>query len=87
MIAYVSIGVGLATLRRVEPKYWSGVLIGLMLPAGAVVTAAVNSVLPALGLISTPAVQRALDRSIYWESVQGLGNGFLFLVLVVAALD
>jgi len=87
MIAYVSIGVGLATLRRVEPKYWSGVLVGLMLPAGAVVTAAINSALPALGLVSTqPLVQQALNRSIYWESVQGLGNGFLFLVLVVAAL-
>jgi AGZA family xanthine/uracil permease-like MFS transporter len=30
-------------------------------------------------------VQRALNTSIYWSSVQGLGNGFIFLVLVVAA--
>ena len=87
MIAYVSIGVGLATLRRVEPKYWAGVLLGLVLPTGAVVTATINSALPALGLVSgQPNVQAALDRSIYWTSVQGLGNGFLFLVLVVAAV-
>ena len=87
MIAYVSIGVGLATLRRVEPKYWAGVLLGLMLPTGAVVTATINSALPALGLVSgQPNVQAALNRSIYWASVQGLGNGFLFLVLVVAAV-
>jgi adenine/guanine/hypoxanthine permease len=31
-------------------------------------------------------VQAALNRSIYWSSLQGLGNGFLFLVLVVASL-
>jgi adenine/guanine/hypoxanthine permease len=31
-------------------------------------------------------VQAALNRSIYWSSIQGLGNGFLFLVLVVASL-
>jgi AGZA family xanthine/uracil permease-like MFS transporter len=87
MIAYVSIGVGLTTLRRVEPKYWSGVLLGLMLPTGAVVAAAINSALPALGLAAgQPQVQAALNRSIYWASVQGLGNGFLFLVLVVTAL-
>jgi adenine/guanine/hypoxanthine permease len=87
MIAYVSIGVGLATLRRVEPKYLGGVLLGLMLPAGAVVAAAINSALPALGIAAgQPQIQAALNRSIYWPSVQGLGNGFLFLVLVVTAL-
>ena len=37
MIAYVTIGVGLATLRRVEPRYSAAVLLGLVLPAGAVV--------------------------------------------------
>jgi len=31
-------------------------------------------------------VQAALNKAIYWQSVQGLGSGFLFLVLVVAAL-
>ena len=87
MIAYVSIGVGMATLRRVETKYVSVVLLGLVLPAGAVVAAAMNSALPALQLsAASPAVQAALNRSIYWSSVQGLGNGFLFLVLVVAAV-
>lgn len=87
MIAYVSIGVGQTTLRRVEPKYWGGVLLGLMLPVGAVVAAAINSALPSLGLAAgQPQVQAALNRSIYWSSVQGLGNGFLFLVLVVTAL-
>jgi len=87
MIAYVSVGVGIATLRRVEPKYLAAVLLGFVLPAGAVVAAAVNSALPALKLsASNPAVQGALNHSIYWQSVQGLGSGFLFLVLVVAAL-
>jgi AGZA family xanthine/uracil permease-like MFS transporter len=46
-----------------------------------------NSALPALQLsAASPAVQAALNRSVYWQSVQGLGNGFLFLVLVVAAV-
>ncbi|MCU1338187.1 MAG: hypothetical protein JWO19_3768 [Bryobacterales bacterium] len=87
MIAYVSVGVGIATLRRVDPKYMSVVLLGFVLPAGAVVAAAVNSALPALQVsAANPAVQAALNRSIYWSSIQGLGNGFLFLVLVVASL-
>jgi adenine/guanine/hypoxanthine permease len=86
IIAYVSVGVGLATLRRVDAKYWSAVLLGFVLPAGAVVATAINSVLPALRLsAATPAVEAALNRSIYWSSVLGLGNGFLFLVLVVAS--
>jgi len=87
MIAYVAIGVGMATLRHVDPKYRSAVLLGFVLPSGAVVAAAVNSALPALRLSATnPDVQMALNRSIYWNSVQGLGSGFLFLVLIVAAL-
>jgi AGZA family xanthine/uracil permease-like MFS transporter len=87
MIAYVSIGVGMATLARVDRKYLSAVLLGFVLPAGAVVAASVNSAIPALRLsAANPAVQAALNSSIYWSSVQGLGNGFLFLVLVVAAL-
>ena len=87
MIAYVCIGVGMATLRRVDPKYTSVVLLGFVLPAGAVVAAAMNSALPALQLsAASPDVQAALNRSIYWSSIQGLGNGFLFLVLVVAAI-
>jgi AGZA family xanthine/uracil permease-like MFS transporter len=87
MIAYVSIGVGLATLRRVEGKYHGLALLGFVLPAGAVVAAAVNSALPALRIApAAPGVQAALERSIYWPSVQGLGNGFLFLVLVVSAV-
>ena len=87
MIAYVSIGVGMATLRQVEAKYTTVVLLGFVLPAGAVVAAAINSSLPALGISAgNPAVEAALNRSIYWSSIQGLGNGFLFLVLVVAAV-
>lgn len=87
MIAYVSIGVGMATLRRVDAKYTTVVLLGFVLPAGAVVAAAINSSLPALRLsAANPAVEAALNRSIYWSSIQGLGNGFLFLVLVVAAV-
>jgi Na+-transporting NADH:ubiquinone oxidoreductase subunit NqrB len=62
-------------------------MLGLMIPVGAVVSAALNSALPALHLAAASAgVQAALDRAIYWRSVQGLGNGFLFLVLVIAAL-
>jgi adenine/guanine/hypoxanthine permease len=87
MIAYVSIGVGMATLRRVDVKYMAVVLLGFVLPAGAVVATAMNSALPALQLsAANPAVQAALNRSIYWSSIQGLGNGFLFLVLVVASV-
>jgi AGZA family xanthine/uracil permease-like MFS transporter len=87
MIAYIAIGVGTATLRRVDPKYVSAVLLGFVLTAGAVVSADVNSALAALGLsAANPRVQAALNRSIYWASVQGLGNGFLFLVLVIAAV-
>jgi len=87
MIAYVSVGVGMATLRRVDPKYRSAVLLGFVLPTGAVVAAAVNSALPALKLSAANSeVQIALNRTIYWSSLQGLGNGFLFLVLVVASL-
>lgn len=87
MIAYVSVGVGTATLRRIDAKYLSAVLLGLVLPAGAVVSAAVNSALFSVKIApSSPDVQAALNRSIYWSSIQGLGSGFLFLVLVVAAL-
>ena len=87
IIAYVSIGVGMAALRRVDPKYLAAVLLGFVLPAGAVVATAVNSALPALGLsTANAAVAAALNRSIYWSSVLGLGNGFLFLVLVVASV-
>lgn len=87
IIAYVSIGVGMATLRRVDPKYLAAVLLGFVLPAGAVVATAINSALPALRLSAANAtVEAALNRSIYWSSVLGLGNGFLFLVLVVASL-
>ena len=87
MIAYVSVGVGTATLRRVDPKYMSVVLLGFVLPVGAVVASAMNSALPALQLsAANPAVQKSLNGAIYWNSLQGLGNGFLFLVLVVASL-
>jgi len=51
-------------------------LLGFVLPAGAVVATAMNSALPALGLSpSSTAVQASLNRSIYWSSVLGLGNG------------
>lgn len=87
MIAYITVSVGHATFHRVQPKYYSAVLLALVLPAGAVVAAAVNSALPALHIsAANPAVHAALNRSIYWSSVQGLANGFLLLVLVMAAL-
>jgi AGZA family xanthine/uracil permease-like MFS transporter len=76
MIAYVAIGVGRATLHRVDQKYYNAVLLGLVLPTGAVVSSAVGSALPALQLsAANPEVQAALGRSIYWSSLQGLGNG------------
>ena len=87
MIAYVAIGVGRATLHHVDRKYINAVLLGLVLPAGVIVSSAVSSALPALKLsAASPEVQAALNRSIYGNSIQGLGNGFLFLVLVVSAL-
>lgn len=87
MIAYVAVGVGIATLRRVESKYYSAVLLGFVLPTGAIVSSAVSSALPALNLSATnPAVQAALNKTIYWSSLQGLGNGFLFLVLVFSSV-
>ena len=87
MIAYVSIGVGAATLRRVDRKYVAVLLLSFLLPAGAIVYAAINSALPALKLSAqNPAVQNALNASVYWNSLRGLGSGFLFLVLVVAAV-
>jgi AGZA family xanthine/uracil permease-like MFS transporter len=87
MVAYITIGVGQTTLHRVKPKYYGAVLLGLVLPAGAVVAVAVNSALPALKFsAASPEIQVALNRSIYWPSVQGLANGFLLLVLVTAAL-
>jgi hypothetical protein len=82
MIAYVT-----TTLRRVDPKYASAVLLGFVLPGAAVVSANINSALPALGSSpDNPSVQAALNRSIYWPSVQALGNGFLLLVLIVSAV-
>ncbi len=87
LIAYVAVGVGRATLTRVDGKYLSVVLLGFVLPVGAVVSAVMNSALPVLGIsAANPDVQSALNRSIYWLSVRGLGNGFLFLVLVVASV-
>lgn len=87
MIAYVSIGVGTATLRRVDRKYVSVLLLSFLLPTGAIVYAALNSALPALKLSAADsAVQSALNSSVYWNSLRSLGSGFLFLVLVVAAV-
>src|SRR5579875_103239 len=87
IIVFITVGVGTTTLRRVDPKYTAAVLIGFVLPAGAVVSVSITSALPALGLSpSALTVQAALNRSIYWTSVQALGNGFLFLVLIVSAV-
>ena len=87
MIAYVAVGVGIATLRRVDHKYVAVLLLSFILPAGAIVSAALNSALPALKLSAeNAAVQDALNRSVYWASLKGLGSGFLFLVLVIAAV-
>jgi hypothetical protein len=72
IIAYVSIGVGMATLRRVDPKYLAPFCSASFFPAGAVVATAINSALPALKLsAANPVVQAELNRSIYWSSVLG----------------
>ena len=43
--------------------------------------------MPALALSATNSeLQLALNHVVYWSSLQGLRNGFLFLVLVVASL-
>ena len=61
MIAFVAIGVGAATLRRVDRKYVAVLLLSFVLPAGAIVFAALNSALPALKLSAQdPAVRAAL---------------------------
>jgi len=87
MIAYVSVGVGTACLRRVDRKYLGVMLLSFMLPTGAIVLAALNTALPALRLSAeNPAVQEALNRSVYLASLKGLGSGFLFLVLIVASV-
>jgi AGZA family xanthine/uracil permease-like MFS transporter len=87
MIAFIGIGVGQAIFNRVPEKYYSAVLLGLVIPAGAIVMSAVNSILSAFGLsAATPTVATILDTTIHWSSIQGLGNGFLLLVLVASAL-
>lgn len=87
MIACISVGVGSTTLRRVDKKYISVLLLSFVMPAGAIVLSALNSALPALKVSAeNPAVLDALNRSVHWSSLQGLGNGFLFLVLVLAAM-
>jgi adenine/guanine/hypoxanthine permease len=48
---------------------------------------AINGVLPALRVsLADPMVHAALNRTVYWDSMQGLGNGFLMLVLVITAM-
>ncbi len=87
MLAYISVGVARTTLNRVERKYYSAVLLGFIIPAGAVAMLVINGALPALRVsLADPAVHAALNRTVYWDSMQGLGNGFLMLVLVVTAL-
>jgi adenine/guanine/hypoxanthine permease len=75
IMVYISVGVARTALRRVDPKYYPAVLLGFIIPSGAVVSLALGSVLPALKI-----------QVIYWSSLQGLGNGFLMLVLVVTAM-
>ena len=66
VIAYVTVGVGTTALRRVDAKYTPAVLLGFVLPAGAVVSASITAALPALGLsVANPNVQTALNLSIY----------------------
>ena len=87
MLAYISVGVGRTTLNRVDRKYYSAVLLGFLIPIGAVAMLAINGALPPLKIsLADPMVQAVLNRTVYWNSMQGLGNGFLMLVLVVTAL-
>jgi AGZA family xanthine/uracil permease-like MFS transporter len=87
MLAYISVGVGRTTLNRIDRKYYSAALLGFIIPAGAVVMLAINGALPALHVsLADPMVQATLNRVVYWNSMQGLGNGFLMLVLVITAM-
>lgn len=87
LLAYISVGVGRTTLNRVDRKYYSAVLLAFIIPVGAVVMLALNGALPALRVaMGDPMVQATLNRVVYWNSMQGLGNGFLLLVLVVTAM-
>jgi len=87
MIAYVAIGVGRVTINQVDKKYLTAVLLGFVIPTGAAVSSTVSSALTSLKLsAANPQVYAALNKTIYWSSIQGLGNGFLFLVLVVSAM-
>ncbi len=88
MIAYVAIGVGRATLHHVDHKYINAVLLGLVLPTGAVVSlrgkfraAGAEAFRGESGSSGGARIARFTGLRI-----QGLGNGFLFLVLVVSAL-
>jgi adenine/guanine/hypoxanthine permease len=87
IIAYVAVGVGVATVGGVDRKYLPALLLAFVLPTGAIVSASLSTALPALHVSAqNPAVETALNNSIYWSSLQGLGNGFLLLVLIVAAV-
>jgi AGZA family xanthine/uracil permease-like MFS transporter len=86
-LVYISVGVGRATLNRVDRPYYPAILLGFIIPAGAVVSLAVGNVLPQLGVrLADPMVQAVLNRTIFWQSIQGLSNGFLTLVLVITAM-
>jgi len=86
MIAYVSIGVGAATLRR-SIRDISARCCSVWFYRRERGFRGVNSAMLSMKVsTSMPEVEAALNRSIYWGSIQGLGSGFLFLVLVVASL-
>lgn len=87
LLAYISVGVGRTTLNRIDKKYYSAALLGFIIPAGAVAMLALNGALPPLHIsLADPAIQTTLNRTVYWNSMQGLGNGFLMLVLVITAM-
>jgi AGZA family xanthine/uracil permease-like MFS transporter len=87
MIMFAAIGVGQATFSRVPPKYFPALLLGLVMPVGVIVSSTVTTALPALGLsLASPEVFAALNTSIYWSSLQGLGNSFLLLVMFVSTI-
>lgn len=87
LVAYVAVGVGLSALRTTPRRHHGALLLAFVIPGVAVVSSTVSSATASLGLpASRPEVSAALDASIHWGSVQLLANGFLLLVLVVAAV-
>lgn len=86
VIAYVSIGVGRAAITNIEAKHFNAFLLGIIIPAAYLIQSTMHESLAALKIHFTPSVMHVLDKAIFWSSIQGMGNGFLMLVLVITSI-